>query len=96
MLRPISVPNESSVAGTGPRPIQDSTTPLLLTAHQAAAFFIKTGTWRESSGKIPSPIRIVRSTYWRQEELKDWVAAGCPDRATWEAVQGRIPCHEPL
>jgi predicted DNA-binding transcriptional regulator AlpA len=63
---------------------------LLLTAVEAAAMFHKTvRTWRiwDSSGKIPSPIRIMRSTYWRQEELKEWVAAGCPDRESWDALK---------
>jgi len=36
---------------------------------------------------IPQPVRIGRSLYWRTEELKAWVAAGCPDRGTWIAMQ---------
>lgn len=61
---------------------------LLLTAKQAAAICGKSlRTWRswDSAGWIPRPIRIGRSTLWRACELRDWVAAGCPRRAEWEA-----------
>lgn len=46
-------------------------------------------TWRtwDSAGLIPQPVRIGRSTLWRVDELKSWVAAGCPRRAEWEARQ---------
>jgi predicted DNA-binding transcriptional regulator AlpA len=63
---------------------------LVLTADQAAAMFQKSvRTWRtwDSAGRIPRPIYIGRATYWHPEELQAWVAAGCPDRETWEAMQ---------
>jgi len=63
---------------------------LVLTAAEAATLFQKsTRTWRtwDATGIIPKPMRIGRATYWRPEELKTWVAAGCPDRETWEAMQ---------
>lgn len=62
--------------------------PLLLTAKQAAAICGKSlRTWRtwDSAGWIPQPVRIGRSTLWRADELRDWVAAGCPRREEWEA-----------
>jgi predicted DNA-binding transcriptional regulator AlpA len=62
--------------------------PLLLTARQAAAMCGKSlRTWRtwDAAGWIPRPVRIGRSTLWRAEELREWVAAGCPRRAEWEA-----------
>jgi len=64
--------------------------PLLLTAHQAAAMCGKaTRTFRtwDAAGLIPQPIRIGRSTLWRAEELRAWVAAGCPKRRDWETTQ---------
>jgi hypothetical protein len=64
--------------------------PLLLAAAEAAALFSKSvRTWRswDIFGKIPKPVRIGHATYWRPEELKAWVAAGCPDRETWEAMR---------
>jgi len=61
---------------------------LLLTAHHAAALCSTSArTWRawDVAGKIPAPIRIGRRTFWRAQDLRDWVAAGCPDRVTWES-----------
>lgn len=68
----------------------DEATPdaLLLTAKQAASVCGKSlRTWRiwDAAGWIPRPVRIGRSTLWRADELRDWVAAGCPRRAEWEA-----------
>jgi predicted DNA-binding transcriptional regulator AlpA len=64
--------------------------PLLLRAAQAAALCsMSVRTWWawDAAGKIPSAIRIGRSAFWRPEELAAWVAAGCPDRATWNAMR---------
>lgn len=63
---------------------------LLLTARQSASACGKSlRTWRtwDSAGWIPKPVRIGRSTLWRANELRDWVQAGCPRRAEWEARQ---------
>lgn len=63
---------------------------LLLTARQAATACGKSlRTWRtwDTAGWIPKPVRIGRSTLWRADELRAWVAAGCPRRAEWEARQ---------
>ncbi len=63
---------------------------LLLTARQAATVCGKSlRTWRtwDTAGWIPKPIRIGRSTLWRADELRAWVAAGCPRRAEWESRQ---------
>lgn len=65
-------------------------TPLLLTASEAAAMFkASERTWRtwDTMGRIPKPIRIGRKVFWRPEDLKAWVAAGCPDRASWEVMR---------
>lgn len=62
--------------------------PLLLTGQQAALLCGKSlRTWRtwDAAGWIPRPVRIGRSTLWRAEELRQWVAAGCPPRTEWEA-----------
>jgi predicted DNA-binding transcriptional regulator AlpA len=71
---------------------QTSPEPLLLKAMQAAAICGKSlRTWRtwDAAGWIPRPVRIGRSTLWRADELREWVAAGCPRRAEWEARQCR-------
>ena len=64
--------------------------PLLLTARKVAAMCGKSlRTWRtwDSAGFIPQPVRIGRSTFWRIDELKDWIAAGCPKRSVWEVLR---------
>jgi predicted DNA-binding transcriptional regulator AlpA len=76
------LPNQSSST--------DEATPdaLLVTAKQAASMVGKfLRTWRtwDAAGCIPRPVRIGRSTLWRADELREWVAAGCPRRAEWEA-----------
>jgi predicted DNA-binding transcriptional regulator AlpA len=63
---------------------------LLFTAAQAARLCgVSPRTWYtwDAAGKIPQAIHIGRSAFWRPETLRDWVAAGCPDRETWEAMQ---------
>lgn len=63
---------------------------LLVAAKSAGAMCSKSlRTWRtwDSAGLIPRPVRIGRSTLWSVDELKAWIAAGCPRRAEWEARQ---------
>jgi predicted DNA-binding transcriptional regulator AlpA len=44
--------------------------------------------WRDhAAGCIPAPVKLGGRTLWRAEELRGWVAAGCPARRTWEALQ---------
>jgi predicted DNA-binding transcriptional regulator AlpA len=65
-------------------------TPLLLTASEAAAMLrVKERTWRtwDAMGRIPKPIRIGRKPFWRPEDIKAWIAVGCPDRETWEVLK---------
>ena len=72
------------------RDYQSLSQQLLVTTKEAAALCsIAVRTWRmrNAAGKIPRAIHIGRLNYWRPEELKAWVAAECPDRVTWEAVQ---------
>ena len=65
-------------------------TPLLLCAADAAALCgISLRTWRmwDAGGKVPAAVRIGRATFWRASELQAWVAAGCPNRSTWQSMQ---------
>lgn len=65
--------------------------PLLLSAVEAARLlriserhFYKL----HASGRVPRPVRFGRAVRWRADELREWVAAGAPPRARWEAMQG--------
>ncbi len=40
-----------------------------------------------AAGKIPSSVKLGRKRLWRREEIQEWVAVGCPDSATWRAMQ---------
>lgn len=40
-----------------------------------------------SSGKIPMPIRIGGAVRWSAQEISAWLAAGAPDRRTWEDMK---------
>lgn len=41
-----------------------------------------------AAGKMPAPLRLGRSVRWRREEIGQWLAAGAPDRETWEGMKG--------
>ena len=40
-----------------------------------------------SCGKIPAPVRIGGSVRWSESTIAKWLAAGAPDRGTFEAMQ---------
>ena len=65
--------------------------PLLLTAAEVGRLRgISTATvWRwDTAGRLPQPVRLGGTTRWRATELAAWTDAGCPDRLTWQALQG--------
>ena len=81
---------ECAAETAGTSAARTSTLPLLLrTAGAAALCSTSARTWRMwgTIGRIPRPIYIGRIPFWRYDELKAWVAAGCPDRATWDAIR---------
>ena len=38
-------------------------------------------------GKFPKPLKIGGSVRWIASEIENWLAAGAPDRRTWEAMK---------
>jgi excisionase family DNA binding protein len=42
-----------------------------------------------SAGRIPLPVRLGRAVRWRADELREWVAAGCPPRNRWMEMRER-------
>lgn len=45
--------------------------------------------WRDhAAGRVPAPVKIGGATLWRVEELRAWIAAGCPTRKVWQQLQG--------
>lgn len=60
--------------------------PLLLRDHEVAHLLgIGVRTWHSwnASGRTPMSLKVGRSRRWRAEELRQWVAAGCPPRREW-------------
>lgn len=40
-----------------------------------------------AAGKLPRPVRLGRLVRWAADEIRDWLAAGCPDRQSWQAAK---------
>ncbi len=40
-----------------------------------------------ASGRLPRPIRLVRSVRWLVTELEAWLEAGAPSREEWEKLR---------
>jgi len=43
----------------------------------------------DAGGKLPKPIRLGSRVVWSIREIRDWLHAGAPDRATWERLKTR-------
>jgi len=47
--------------------------------------------WRlRSAGQLPPAIRLGGSVRWRVEEIRAWIAAGCPEEAAWEVQRNGV------
>lgn len=64
---------------------------LALTAKDAAALVgVSRSFWWKlhAAGKVPLPIYLgSKAPRWRVEELRAWLAAGAPDRQTWQRMR---------
>lgn len=49
-----------------------------------------------SSGRMPSAVRLGRSVRWRANEIREWLEAGCPTRERWEQLRGQRPGGRPM
>jgi predicted DNA-binding transcriptional regulator AlpA len=62
----------------------------LATARPWTICDISRGQWYKlaAAGKTPLPVRLgTRRPVYIIEELRDWLEAGAPDRAAWEAAK---------
>jgi predicted DNA-binding transcriptional regulator AlpA len=75
-------------------PDSSATTPIAVAAAQAATMFgISRAQWWKlhAMGKVPMPIYLgTKAPRWRVDELRAWVAAGAPDRQTWERTKDSV------
>ena len=63
---------------------------LLIDARQLADMLqvaVRTIRRWNAQGKIPRPLHIGGSVRWWGEEVRAWIEAGAPDRATWERLR---------
>jgi len=40
-----------------------------------------------ASERLPTPVRVGRLVRWRADEVREWIAAGCPNRDKWNAMR---------
>ena len=85
-----------TLASKAERPPLPDLRPLAVSAKQLARMLdlsLRTIRTMDAAGKLPRGIRFGRSVRWSCDELRDWLAAGCPDRPSWEAIRknGRPP-----
>ena len=62
--------------------------PLVVDARRLAKFLcagLRTVRSWDAAGKLPAPIHIGGKVVWRVDEIRDWLAAGAPRRAEWQA-----------
>jgi predicted DNA-binding transcriptional regulator AlpA len=70
--------------------VRKAFTPLAVDAQTAAGMFgVSVRHWRalHQSGLCPLPIRMGHSLRWRIDELRQWLAAGCPTCERWAEMQ---------
>jgi predicted DNA-binding transcriptional regulator AlpA len=64
---------------------------LALPAQEAATLVgVSRSQWWKlhAAGKVPEPVYLgTKAPRWRVEELRSWLAAGCPDRQTWRRLR---------
>jgi predicted DNA-binding transcriptional regulator AlpA len=86
-------PSSNEIPPPAPAPDSPPAGPdrLLVSARDAARLCgLSVATWhrRAAAGLVPAAVRIGPGCVrWRVEELREWIGAACPPRATWEALQ---------
>jgi predicted DNA-binding transcriptional regulator AlpA len=53
--------------------------------------------WKlDSSGRCPSPVRLGRACRWRVDDIRVWMADGCPPRSAAQADRYRVQAARTL
>jgi hypothetical protein len=88
--QPLKLHSERASDETPAAPTPVEPLPLLISAAIAATLCgVSLASWHRyvSPGKIgPEAVRLGGRVLYRRQELVDWVAAGTPDRRTWQAL----------
>jgi predicted DNA-binding transcriptional regulator AlpA len=80
-------PADADPPADGNRPTVE---PLLATAKDLAVLLrlsLRTIRSMDAGGRLPEPVRVGGSVRWRLDELRAWLDAGAPDRATWARIR---------
>jgi predicted DNA-binding transcriptional regulator AlpA len=48
---------------------------------------VRTIRTHDAAGKLPAPVRVGGRVLWRVAEIRAWLAAGAPDRETWDRIR---------
>lgn len=90
-------PDALPLSGPAPAPVAPAVAaaslPLLVDAAEACRLL---GIGRslffalKSGGRLPDPVHLGRAVRWGRDELRAWVAAGCPPREVWESRQKKV------
>jgi predicted DNA-binding transcriptional regulator AlpA len=78
----------AEVKATLPKTLTATVEPLLLDTDQSATLCgVSVASWfrLKAAGKTPAPVKLGGRVLYRVEDLRLWVAWGCPDRKTFEA-----------
>jgi len=65
--------------------------PMLIGARDAAkllAVSVRHFYALDARGQIPEGMQLGRRRLWALQELRQWVAAGCPSRDKWAVIRG--------
>ncbi|HEX4610151.1 MAG TPA: helix-turn-helix domain-containing protein [Urbifossiella sp.] len=71
---------------SGPAPV----TSLVVDAKALAALLgvgVRTVRTWDAGGKLPKPVRLGGRVVWRLDEVRAWLDADAPDRATWATMR---------
>jgi predicted DNA-binding transcriptional regulator AlpA len=64
--------------------------PLMIRAPGAARLCgVSEASWHRlnAAALVPAPRRLGGCVLWSRPELRDWIAAGCPNREAWETIR---------
>jgi predicted DNA-binding transcriptional regulator AlpA len=87
--------DEQPALSRAPSPTALVMEPLLVNIKQAVALCgISEATWfrLQAARKTPEAVKIAGRSMFRLQDIRDWVAMGCPDRRTFEVRKraGRV------
>ena len=71
-------------------PIDTAPEPLVVGADRLAtllAISVRTVRTLDYAGKLPRAVHIGGKVFWRIAEIREWLAAGSPDRTAWELMR---------